>query len=54
MTERTMTPEEAAALLEVPVDAELEQVERAFRYQAQRHQAEHRRREQDHRHERPE
>jgi len=36
MTERTMTPAEAAALLEVPVDAELEQVERAFRYQAQR------------------
>jgi hypothetical protein len=31
-----MTPAEAAALLEVPVDAELEQVERAFRYQAQR------------------
>jgi hypothetical protein len=36
VTERTMTPAEAAALLEVPVDAELEQVERAFRYQAQR------------------
>ncbi|TFC04719.1 hypothetical protein E3O42_04225 [Cryobacterium adonitolivorans] len=36
MTERTMTPAEAAALLEVAVDAELEQVERAFRYQAQR------------------
>ncbi|TFC50270.1 MULTISPECIES: hypothetical protein [unclassified Cryobacterium] len=36
MTERTMTPVEAAALLEVAVDAELEQVERAFRYQAQR------------------
>ena len=36
MTERTMTPAEAAALLDVPVDAELEQVERAFRYQAQR------------------
>ena len=31
-----MTPAEAAALLEVAVDAELEQVERAFRYQAQR------------------
>jgi hypothetical protein len=36
MTERSMTPAEAAALLEIPVDAELEQVERAFRYQAQR------------------
>jgi hypothetical protein len=36
MTGRSMTPAEAAALLEVPVDAELEQVERAFRYQAQR------------------
>jgi hypothetical protein len=36
MTERTMTPAEAAALLEVAVDAELEQVERAFRFQAQR------------------
>lgn len=31
-----MTPAEAAALLEVAVDAELEQVERAFRFQAQR------------------
>ena len=36
VTDRTMTPAEAAALLEVAVDAELEQVERAFRYQAQR------------------
>lgn len=36
MTERTMTLTEAAALLEVPVDAEPEQVERAYRYQAQR------------------
>jgi hypothetical protein len=36
MTERTMTLAEAAALLEVPVDAEPEQVERAYRYQAQR------------------
>ena len=36
MTDRTMTPAEAAALLEVAVDAELEQVERAFRFQAQR------------------
>lgn len=36
MTDRTMTLAEAAALLEVPVDAEPEQVERAFRYQAQR------------------
>jgi hypothetical protein len=35
VTERTMTPAQAAALLEVAVDAELEQVERAFRYQAQ-------------------
>ncbi len=31
-----MTPAEAAAVLEVPVDAELEQVERAFRFHAQR------------------
>lgn len=31
-----MTPAEAAAILEVAVDAELEQVERAFRFQAQR------------------
>jgi len=29
-----MTPAEAAALLDVPVDADLEQVERAFRYHA--------------------
>ncbi|WEO76520.1 hypothetical protein BJQ94_14255 [Cryobacterium sp. SO2] len=36
MTERTMTPAEAAALLEVAIDAEPEQVERAYRYQAQR------------------
>jgi len=36
MTDRAMTPAEAAALLEVAVDAELEQVERAFRFQAQR------------------
>lgn len=36
MTERPLTPVEAAALLEVAVDAELEQVERAFRFQAQR------------------
>lgn len=36
MTDRTMTPAEAAAVLEVAVDAELEQVERAFRFQAQR------------------
>ena len=36
MTDRRMTPAEAAALLEVSVDAELEQVERAFRFQAQR------------------
>lgn len=36
VTDRTMTPAEAAALLEVAVDAELEQVERAFRYHAQR------------------
>ncbi|TFD95472.1 hypothetical protein E3T61_00005, partial [Cryobacterium lactosi] len=36
MSDRTMTPAEAAAILEVAVDAELEQVERAFRFQAQR------------------
>jgi hypothetical protein len=36
MTERTMTPAEAAELLEVAIDAGLEQVERAYRFQAQR------------------
>lgn len=36
MTARSMTPAEAAALLEVAVDAGHEQVERAYRHQAQR------------------